>query len=65
MSMRPGEGDDEPPSEGAGGGARGLVVLVVVLVLVAGGVWLAQHMRAASRLQDCTMAGRTNCAPVQ
>ncbi len=54
----------EPSQDGPMG--RGpLVALVVIVVLVVGGYLLAQHIRAANRVQDCVMAGRTNCAPVQ
>ena len=52
---------DEPegPSRGA------LIAVLVIVALVAGGYWLSQHIRAANRVQDCVMAGRTNCAPVR
>ena len=50
------------PDDGGGRG-RAVAILVAVVLLVAGGVWLAQAMRAANRVQDCMMAGRTNCAP--
>ncbi len=56
-------GPPEPPQEGPSRGA--LIALVVIVALVAGGYWLSQHIRAANRVQDCVMAGRTNCAPVQ
>ena len=47
------------------GSNRGAVVaLIVVVLLVAGGLWLVQHIRADSRLQDCVMSGRSNCAPI-
>lgn len=55
----------DPDDEGGGGRGRTVVIMIVVALLVAGGVWLAQQMRASSRMQDCMMAGRTNCAPVQ
>ncbi len=55
--------DDDAEEDGS---KRGLVIALVVLLLVAvGGWWLAQHLRAANRMQDCVMAGRTNCAPVR
>jgi len=38
-----------------------LVGLVVVVVLVLGGLWLANVLGAASKIQDCVMSGRTNC----
>ena len=51
---------DEPS-----GSNRGPVVaLIAVVLLVIGGLWLMQHIRAASRIQDCVMSGRTNCAPI-
>lgn len=55
-------GHDEDP----GGPSRGVVIgLIVVVVLVVGGFFLSQQIRSGSRVQDCVMAGRTNCAPVQ
>ncbi len=51
--------------EPEGGSNRGaLVALVVLAMLVAGGLWLSSQLRADGRIQDCVMAGRTNCAPV-
>ena len=41
-----------------------IVALVVVAVVVVAGFWLSQHLRANAALQDCAMAGRSNCAPV-
>jgi len=38
-----------------------LIALVVVAVLVLGGLWLANVLGAASKIQDCVMSGRTNC----
>ncbi len=49
-----------------GGPRRGaLIALVVIAVLVAGGLWLSHTLRGVSQVQDCVMAGRSNCAPVQ
>ena len=48
-----------------GGSNRGTIVaLVVILVLIAGGLWLSTRLRADGQIQDCVMAGRTNCAPI-
>jgi hypothetical protein len=54
------EADDET------GPQRGpLVALIVVAILLVGGIVLVRHLRATAALQDCVMAGRTNCAPIQ
>lgn len=50
--------DDQPPRRGA------LIALIVIAVLLAGGFWLSRTLRDTGRIQDCAMAGRTNCAPV-
>ena len=48
-----------------GGSRRGTVAaLVVVVLVVLGGLWLSARLRADNRIQDCVMAGRSNCAPV-
>jgi hypothetical protein len=41
-----------------------LIGLLVTLLLVLGGVLLIHLLGRASRLQDCVMSGRTNCAPI-
>ncbi len=43
------------------GAIAGLVIAVVLLVT---GLWLAHELTAASKLQDCLMTGRTNCAVI-
>jgi hypothetical protein len=40
----------------------GLAIAVVLLVV---GLWLAHELRAASKMQDCVMSGRTNCNQIQ
>jgi hypothetical protein len=42
-----------------------LLGLLVTLLLVLVGVLLVRVLARASRLQDCVMAGRTNCAPIE
>jgi len=39
--------------------------LVVVLSLAIVGVVLVRDLGAESKLEDCLMQGRTNCAPVE
>jgi hypothetical protein len=42
----------------------GWISLVVVAVLVVGGFYVVRTLEADSKLQDCVMSGRKNCAPV-
>lgn len=48
--------DDDGPSA--------VTLLVVAFLLVVGGYLLSVKLAEMSRLQDCVMSGRTNCAPV-
>jgi hypothetical protein len=41
-----------------------LLGLILTLLLVVVGLVLVRVLTRASRLQDCVMAGRTNCAPI-
>ncbi len=50
--------------DGGGNGRGAIVALVLLLILVVGGVYLSGALRSSNRVQDCVMAGRTNCAPV-
>lgn len=52
------------PEEPDGSNRGRLAALLVVVVLVLGGIWLEQRLSASSKIQDCVMAGRTNCAPI-
>jgi hypothetical protein len=53
------------PSPHEPDGRRGaLLGLLVVVLVVVGGLVLAHVLRNMSRLQDCVMSGRTNCAPI-
>jgi hypothetical protein len=40
----------------------GLAIAAVLLVV---GLWLAHELRAASKMQDCVLSGRTNCNVIQ
>jgi hypothetical protein len=42
-----------------------LIALAVVVVLFAAGWFLAHELYADSKMEDCLMSGRTNCAPVE
>jgi hypothetical protein len=50
--------DPKDPRRGA------LLRLIFVLLLVLGGLLLVHVLTNMSRLQDCVMSGRTNCAPI-
>jgi hypothetical protein len=41
-----------------------LLVLLAVLALTGGGWLIVRQLMADSKLQDCVMSGRKNCAPV-
>ncbi len=53
-----------PADDGAGAPRRPLVLLVVFVVLAVMGWFLIQNLWASSKLQDCMMSGRKNCAPI-
>ena len=60
--------DEEQPELEHGSGDRagpsGRVLLIAAIVMVAVGYGLVVKLRDMSRIQDCVMSGRTNCAPV-
>ena len=61
MNNRSEDGDD-------GADARrsaALIGLIIVLALAIAGVVLVRELREKSRLEDCLMSGRTNCAPIE
>jgi hypothetical protein len=39
--------------------------LIVILLLAIAGVILVRELREKSQLEDCLMAGRSNCAPIE
>ena len=42
-----------------------LIGLIIILALAIAGVVLVRELRDRSRLEDCLMSGRTNCAPIE
>jgi hypothetical protein len=42
-----------------------LMGLAVVLALAVAGIVLLRDLGEKSRLEDCLMSGRTNCAPIE
>lgn len=66
QSSPAGQPDSSPENdEGRSEGPSALVMLVVAVLLVGGGYLLSMKLADMSRLQDCVMSGRTNCAPIQ
>ncbi|HEY1934493.1 MAG TPA: hypothetical protein VGG99_21005 [Acetobacteraceae bacterium] len=41
-----------------------LIGLIVILVLAIGSIMLVRALRTESQREDCLMAGRRNCAPI-
>ena len=42
-----------------------LIGLIIILTLAIAGVVLVRELRERSRMEDCLMSGRTNCAPIE
>ena len=57
------EPEIEKPSEGRPGPSPGTLLIAFVLVIGVG-LFLTVKLREMSRIQDCVMSGRTNCAPI-
>jgi hypothetical protein len=51
---------DEVPKNSRGP----LVALGIIALIVVAAVVLTRELSASSRLQDCLLAGRSNCAPI-
>jgi hypothetical protein len=72
VADRPVPSEPEPPEPGSGPGGNPppdhgpspLVLLIVALLVVGGGYFLSVKLRDLSRIQDCVMQGRTNCATI-
>ncbi len=56
------EQDDEHPN---GSRPAALIGLIVILALAILAVVLVRELGRQSKLQDCLMSGRTNCAPIE
>jgi hypothetical protein len=60
MDNRSEDGDDGEQRRSAA-----LIGLIIILVLAIAGVVIVRELREKSRLEDCLMAGRHNCAPIE
>jgi hypothetical protein len=60
---------DDRSGHGDGGAdqrrSAALIGLIIILALAIAGVVLVRELRERSRLEDCLMSGRTNCAPIE
>jgi len=54
--------DNEDPTDPRRASLLGLVVIVVLAIIA---VVLVRELGRQSKLQDCLMSGRTNCAPIE
>jgi hypothetical protein len=61
MNHRSRDGDHEADQRRS----AALIGLIIILALAIAGVWLVRELREKSRLEDCLMAGRHNCAPIE
>ena len=59
--------DPQPDDEGPGQDSRhtALIGLIVILVLAILAIVLIRELGKESKLEDCLMAGRRNCAPIE
>lgn len=64
INPNPPDPDDSDEPEEPDGRRGALLRLLFVLLLVVAGLGLVHVLRNMSNLQDCVMAGRTNCAPI-
>jgi hypothetical protein len=52
------------PDERPGNSRGPLVAVGLIALIVIAAVVLIHELSASSRLQDCLLAGRSNCAPI-
>jgi hypothetical protein len=55
----------EEEREGEARRTAALMGFVVILVLAIAGILLVRALDRKGRLEDCLMAGRKNCAPIE
>ncbi len=56
---------EEDEADAAQRRSAALIGLIIILVLAIAGVALVRALGSKSRLEDCLMSGRTNCAPIE
>ena len=63
--MSPGGDDRGDPEREPGRRGPALLALAFMLALVVGVYFLVTALQRNSSLEDCLMAGRRNCAPIE
>jgi hypothetical protein len=63
--MNKGFGDSDREAEDNERRTGALLGLIVILSLAIVGVVLVRQLGKESQLEDCLMAGHTNCAPIE
>lgn len=58
-----GRGDEQ--REGEARRTAALMGFIIILVLAIAGIVLVRELEKKGRLEDCLMAGRKNCAPIE
>jgi hypothetical protein len=57
--------DSNGKSDGGDSGRRrSLIALLIVAGLIGLSLYVGHVLRQSSRIEDCEMQGRTNCAPI-
>jgi hypothetical protein len=56
--------DPNEPDDGSGSRRGAVIGLAITVLLVVAAYYLLTALRENSKLQDCLMSGRTNCAPL-
>jgi len=54
--------DEDEPNDRRSAGLIGIIVILVLAILA---VVLVRELGRQSKMQDCLMSGRTNCAPIE
>jgi hypothetical protein len=57
--------DEDRDGEEKGRSTANLVVIAVVVVLAVAGLFLTRKLMEYKKLEDCLMARRANCIPVE
>jgi hypothetical protein len=42
-----------------------IVTVIIIALALLGAIYMVNRLHQMSAVQDCVMAGRTNCAPIQ